>query len=194
MSAVLKEEQQAIAPPKRLLTVADYHRMGEAGILGEDDRVELIEGELYQMATIGSRHASQIDHLTELLVRPGSGVVVRVQNPITLGDYSEPEPDLALVRSRADRYRDSHPGITELLLVVEVADATIAADRNWKIPIYAKHGVPEVWLFDVNRRTLEIFREPDPEGYRQVFRPAMTERVAPLALPNLSFEVAELVV
>ncbi len=168
-------------------TVADYHRLAEAGILGEDDRVELIEGELYEMAPIGSRHAGAVSYLNRILQQAaGNRGIVSPQNPIRLGERSEPQPDLALLRPRADWYRKDHPGPDDVLLVVEVADATAAWDREVKLPLYARHGIPEAWLVDLEAGRLEIHREPGPEGYRRIQRLPLAEAraVRPAALPE----------
>jgi Uma2 family endonuclease len=135
---------------RRLFTVAEYHKMAEAGILSEDDRVELLEGEIVAMSPIGSRHAGLVNRLNRLFSqRAGDQVVVSVQNPVRLGGYSEPQPDLALLRPRADFYTSSHPGPEDVLLAVEVAETSAAVDREVKVPLYARFGVPEVWLVDL---------------------------------------------
>ena len=121
--------------------------MGQAGILGEDDRLELLEGEIVEMAPIGSRHQSVVDRLTRLFSnRVGDAAVVRVQGPVRLGDDSEPQPDLLLLRRRADFYATAHPGPEDVLLLVEVPDTSTEYDREVKLPLYARHGIAEVWL------------------------------------------------
>ncbi len=159
----------ASEPTTRRFTVEEYYRMAEAGILGEDDRVELLDGEIVQMSPIGSRHAGTVDRLGEAL-RQGAGTqaVVRVQNPIRLSETSEPQPDLCLLRPRADYYTGRHPGPDDVLLVIEVADASLRYDRDVKIPAYARAGVPEVWLFDLTGRRIYAYREPSGDGYRSV--------------------------
>jgi hypothetical protein len=175
---------------KRLFTVEQYHRMAEAGILGEDDRVELLEGEIVAMAPIGSRHQACVDRLTELLsAQVQRRAVVRVQGPIRLGEHSEPQPDLALLRRRPDFYATSHPGPGDVLLVVEVAETPAAYDREVKVPLYARFGVPEVWLVDLAEEQLEIFRQPSPQGYQDLRTVRRGEAVAPLLLPNLCLGV-----
>jgi Uma2 family endonuclease len=132
----------APAPVARhLFTVDEYHRMGEAGIFGEDDRVELIEGEIIEMSPIGSPHAARVKRLTQLLVRRlGTRAIVQVQDPVVLSQLSEPQPDLAVVKARADFYAAGHPQPTDILLVVEVADTSRVFDRNVKAPLYAPCG------------------------------------------------------
>ena len=152
---------------KRPIAVADYHRMGEAGVFEDDERVELIEGEIYVMPPIGQRHASIVDRLTERFVLACSGqAIVRVQNPLTLGELSEPQPDISLLRRREDFYAGVPQSAADVLLVVEVADSSLRHDRDVKLGLYARHGVPEVWLIDVRGRRLLRFRDPQPDGYR----------------------------
>lgn len=183
--------QTLTVPVRHKLTVNDYHKMAEAGILTEDDRVELIEGELIDMAPIGSLHADYVDRLAELLIsRIGGKFRVRIQNPIQLDDYSEPEPDVVIAQNRS--YQEAHPGPQDILLLIEVADTTLKYDRDIKIPLYARCGIPEVWLIDVQKQRLEIHRQPSQEGYRQILLPANIEAVSPLLTPEIAIRLAEL--
>jgi Uma2 family endonuclease len=177
---------------RRRLTVAEYHKMGEAGILDEDSRVELIEGELIQMAPIGTPHASTIDHLTRLIVKRTEDVIVRIQNPIGLGDYSEPEPDIVLAKGKPGGYSKKHPGPKDILLVIEVCDTTLQFDRQVKVPLYARHKVPEVWLLDLSDEQVEIYRKPGTNGYGQVLRPSAAEKIFPALLPQLKLTPSQL--
>ena len=148
------------------LTVADFHRMADVGIFQEDDRVELIEGEIIDMAPIGSGHAGTVMALNRLLARAlGDRAIVLVQSPVVLPEHSEPEPDLALLRPREDFYRSGHPLPGDILLIIEVADTRLAYDRDVKIPLYARHGIPEVWLVDLEDRRLHIYTSPSASGY-----------------------------
>jgi Uma2 family endonuclease len=175
---------------KRLFTVEEYHRMAEAGILSEDDRVELIEGEIVRMSPIGSRHAACVGRLTQqLVVQVGGRAIVRVQNPIRLGEHSEPQPDLALLRPRADFYAEAHPGPEDTLLIVEVSETSAAPDLEVKVPLYARFGVPEVWLVDLAGERLEVFRNPSPQGYQDLRILRGGEVITPLLLPDLSLAV-----
>ena len=156
------------APRRHRLTVSDFHRMGEAGIFAAGDRVELIDGEVIDMSPIGALHAAIVALLTASLCRSvGSGVIVRCQNPIRLDDSSEPEPDIALLRPRADGYMSAHPGPEDVLVVIEVADTSLAYDLGVKVPLYARHGIPEAWVIDAATRQTRVFREPSAEGYRR---------------------------
>jgi Uma2 family endonuclease len=168
-------------------TVSDYHRMAEVGILGEDDRVELIEGEIVDMAPLGRRHQARVDRLAELLIRGlGERAIVRVQGSIRLGERSEPQPDLVLLRRRADFYVDADAGAPDILLVIEVADTSLAHDREVKVPLYARAGIPEVWLVDLNGENVTGYREPGPQGYGDVFTARGHERLSPRLFPELA--------
>lgn len=153
------------------LSVEDYHRMGEAGIFAPDDRVELIEGEIIDMAPIGSPHASTVSLLTKFFIRNlGETGIVFTQNPVRLPPDSEPQPDVMVLKPRADDYRDSLPTPAEVLLLIEVSDTTGEYDRRVKVPLYARHGIPEVWLFDLKAQLLEVHTAPGAKGYDKVRR------------------------
>jgi len=177
---------------RRLFTVEEYHRMAEAGILSEDDRVELIEGELVTMSPIGSRHAACVARLTALLFPVEGRGILWVQNPIRLGARSEPQPDVTLLRYRPDFYASAHPGPEDVLLVVEVAETSADADRSLKIPLYARYSIPEAWLVDLLEERIEIYRHPTPQGYRSLHIAHRGETVSPTALPDLELSVDEI--
>ena len=142
------------------LSVDEYHRMARAGILPEDSRVELINGEIIDIAPIGSRHAATVKQLTRIVSRAvGDTAIVSVQDPIHLDPHTEPQPDLALLRPRADFYKTAHPRASDLLLITEVADTSLRYDREIKIPLYARHGIPEIWLVDLLNNRLSLFRD-----------------------------------
>lgn len=175
-----------------LFTVEEYHRMGEAGIFRENDRVELIEGEIVEMTPIGSRHAACVDRVAQLFFeRAARRAIVRVQNPIRLGKHSEPQPDLVLLRPRPDFYAQGHPGPEDVLLLVEVAETSAEYDRTIKLPLYARSGIPEVWLVDLAAAAVEVHRRPTPEGYQEVQRVRRGERVSSQAFPDLDLAVDE---
>jgi Uma2 family endonuclease len=179
--------------PRYRLSVVDYHRMGETGILSEDARVELINGELAEMPPIGSRHAGTVNRLSNLLTMAAQGkAVVATQNPVTLDDHSEPQPDIALLRPREDFYAASNPAPGDVLLLVEVAETSLEYDRNVKIPLYAQHEIPEVWLFDLRNGCLEVFQDPGPSGYQKILRPARPGEIAPSLLPTAVINVGSL--
>jgi Uma2 family endonuclease len=179
--------------PRHKLSLEDYYKMGEAGILGEDSRVELIEGELIDMAPIGSRHVRAVNILTELLVPQARGVaVVSVQNPMSLPPDNGPQPDIALLKPRADNYGNSLPTAQDVLLIIEVADTTARYDREVKAALYARHGVQEFWLVDVQEKAVEIYLEPGSKGYRKLLRPESVETVSPVSLPDVSVPLGEI--
>ena len=154
-----------IAPSRHLISVDAFHRMGETGILGPRDRVELIDGEIIDMSPIGVLHAAIVDLLARHFGRrAGESVFVRCQNPLRLDDISEPEPDIAILRPRADFYMTAHPGSADVLLVIEVADTSLAYDLGTKVPLYARHGIPEVWVIEAATRHTRVFRRPVGSG------------------------------
>lgn len=174
-------------------TVGDYYRMAEAGILNENARVELIEGEVIDMPPIGCPHSGLVNRISHRLGRAvGDNAIVAVQNPIRLNDLSEPQPDIALLRPRPDFYTGAHPEPGDVLLIVEVADSTLKYDRDIKTPLYARHGIPEVWLVDVVGRELVVYRQPEATRYMQVQRPAGREILALMALPEIEVDVGGL--
>jgi Uma2 family endonuclease len=178
---------------RRKLDVNEYHRLAEAGILGEDDRVELIEGELIQMSPIGSPHAGTVNALTRLLVvAVGERAIVAVQNPVRLDDRSEPQPDLALLKPRADHSRGAIPTPADILLLVEVADTSGRYDRAVKLPLYAHHAIPEVWIVDVESSTVEVHRSPEGQTYRKVSNPGRDDVLSPELLPEVRLTVASI--
>jgi Uma2 family endonuclease len=186
----------ALQPKARLFTVDEYYRMAEAGILGEDDRVELIEGEIIQMSPIGPRHARNVDHLNRLFFDRFRHVAwIRVQSPIRLDKRSEPEPDLALVRSEEDRgssYELSHPGPADVFLVVEVAHHSEEYDLGHKARMYARHRILEQWVLDLRGDRLVVNRDPTPRGYATTRILSRGESISPLAFPEITITVDEL--
>ena len=165
----------------RRFTVDEYHRMGEAGVLHEDDRVELLDGQIVQMSPIGVRHAACVNRLTALIVgQAGNQATVSIQNPVILGDYEEPQPDVVVLRYRADGYQTGHPRPSDTLLVVEVADTTVASDRLIKIPLYARAGIPEAWLVNLPGDEIEIYQQPTGGRYARVRTARRGETLTPL--------------
>lgn len=149
-------------------TVVDYYRMAEDGILAPDARVELIDGEVLEMPPIGPLHASVVTEIQDLLIAAaGHQAVVRVQNPVHLGPHDEPQPDIALVRPPAARYRTRHPEPQDILLLVEVADTSLRVDRDLKLGVYASSGIPEVWLIDLTHVEISRHRRPNAGRYEQ---------------------------
>ncbi len=183
----------AIQVPKHRFTVDEYYRMAKAGILDEDSRVELIEGQIVDTPPIGAGHADAVDEFAEVFVLRFSDVArVRSQNPIRLDTYNEPQPDVALLRRPAERYRTTHPTPEDVLLMVQVADSTLAEDRAVKMPLYARFGIREAWLVDIPHSVVHVYRDPAPDGYGVVQTLRRGDRVAPLAFPERELEIAEL--
>jgi Uma2 family endonuclease len=179
--------------PRQRITVEEYYRMAEAGLLKSDARVELIEGEVIEMAPMGSPHGGTITQLLYLLSSGlGHSAQVRVQMPLRLDDYSEPEPDLAVVLPRKDFYRERHPGSTDTLLVIEVSGSSLQRDRNVKIPLYARHGVPEVWIVDLEHDQLHFYRLPRSGDYTDVSFTAKPGVTALSVLPGVAVDLSDL--
>ncbi|MEB3179886.1 MAG: Uma2 family endonuclease [Nostocaceae cyanobacterium] len=154
---------------RRKFTVEQYHKMVDSGILKEDDRVELIRGEIIEMSPIGTKHAACVNRLNNLLYRKlGDRIILGVQNPVILSDTSEPQPDVTLLKHRDDFYESAHPQPQDIYLLIEVADTTVKYDKEVKIPLYTEHGIMEVWLVDINEESVEVYREPATDGYQNV--------------------------
>lgn len=177
---------------RRRFTVDEYDAMIDAGILTKDDRVELIEGEILQVSPIGSPHAACLSRLTHALVsQTGAAGSVRIQSPLRLSDLSEPEPDVALVRPRADFYAERHPRPEDTLLLVEVSHTTLGYDRGTKLPLYAAAGIPEVWIVDVDGGVVEVYREPSGRRYAAVERAGPGDVLRPEGLPDVAVAVED---
>ena len=178
---------------KRRFTVDEYQLMGRAGILSADDRVELIDGEIIEMTPVGTVHTSAVMRATHaLMLAAGARAGVRVQAPIQLGDFSEPEPDLALVRWRDDFYGAAHPGPGDILLVIEIADSSLRYDRQVKAPLYARNGIVEYWLVDLEASSIACYSSPDGDTYRKVSVHGPGETLSPVSLPDLRIDIDDL--
>jgi Uma2 family endonuclease len=183
----------AEGPRRHRLTVADYYRMGEIGIFEADARVELIDGQIIDMPPIGSPHAGTVNHLVKLLAQVvGDHAVLLAQNPVVLGDHSSPQPDLALARPKADFYASRHPQPADLMLVVEVADTSLRFDRDDKVPLYARHGIPEVWLVDLGGKRILRYRQPQEGVYAAVDQPDLASPLELAALPETRLDLSNL--
>lgn len=183
----------AIELVKRRFTVEEYQRMGKAGILTEDDRVELIEGEILQMTPIGPRHAACVDRLTRLFSKAvAERAIVRVQSPIRVAQHTEPQPDLVLLRPRADFYREAHPGPPDILVLVEVSETSAGYDRTVKLPLYARVGILEVWLVDLESELVEVHRTPETHGYQDLRQLRRGQPLAADALPEMTVSVSDI--
>ena len=175
------------------LTVAEYYRMGETGILAPDARVELIEGEVIDRPPIGSPHAGAVKYVGNRFTDTvRSKAIVSIQDPIFLDLHSEPQPDIALLRPRPDFYRSSHPTPADVFLIIEVADTSLAYDTQIKLPLYARHGIPEVWLADLSNRRFIVHRTPTAAGFQDVQTLSDLSALAPLLLPGVTIDLSGL--
>jgi Uma2 family endonuclease len=178
---------------RRRFTLDEYHRMGELGILHEEDRVELIHGEIIHLTPIGPPHAWTVARLAQRLAREvGDRAVVWPQNPVEVSSDTEPQPDVVLLRLRPEGYGRAHPRPEDVLLLVEVADTSLRYDRAVKLPLYAAAAIPEVWIVDVAGGAVEVYREPAPAGYRRTERVGPAGRLAATAFPDLVVSVADI--
>jgi Uma2 family endonuclease len=177
------------SPRRHRLTAAEYRHMGEAGVLRPDARVELIEGELIDMAPIGSRHAATVERLDDLLVQALAGrAMVRMQHPVVLDDHSVTQPDIAVVVRRDDYYTDSHPQPSDVLLLVEIADTTLVYDRDVKAPLYARSGMPELWIVDLVGRRVTRFSSPRDGVYTESVSARAGEFIGIGAFPDVRID------
>lgn len=190
MGEILERPQ---APARHRLDVGAYYKMAEAGILESPERVELIDGEIFDMPAIGSPHAAVTNRLARLFSRAlrDEVALVNIQSPLRLDAFNEPQPDLMLLRPRADEYRDSHPSAADVLLLVEVSESSLAYDRGTKLALYARFDVPEVWIIDLLSAAIEVYREPKEGSY------ALRERLssgafAPALVTGAAIDVAAL--
>lgn len=180
--------------PHRKFTVDEYHNFIESGVFRPEERIELWEGQFIEMSPIGMRHASCVNFLTEILRDLlGKSVIVSPQNPIVLDDFSEPQPDIALLKRRDDFYRTASATATDVLLVIEVAETTVKYDRDIKFPQYAANGIQESWLIDLETRHVEIHSEPTEFGYTlvRIFHEGQVAESG--VLPDLQISVDEMV-
>lgn len=178
---------------RRRFNVDDFYRMAEAGILQYGSRVELIEGEIIEMAAMGDPHAGGTNRLNRVFTgRLGEQVVVSVQNPVRLSPLSEPQPDLMLLLPRADFYATSKPAPADVLLLIEISDTTLRYDRDVKVPLYAAAGIAEVWIVDLQSDRLRVFHGPDAGEYRHIELFARGATVSPQSFPELQLSVDEI--
>ncbi|MBD2104475.1 Uma2 family endonuclease [Leptolyngbya sp. FACHB-261] len=177
---------------RRKFTVEQYHHMAEAGILTENDHVELIKGEILEMSPIGRKHAACVARLTDLFTRRLPGVaLVWPQNPIQLNDSSEPQPDVSLLQPRPDFYEAGHPQASDVFLLIEVADSTVELDRAVKLPLYAESGIPETWLVNIPEQCIEVHREPTATGYQNIQTLQRGQTLSIQAFPDVEILVDE---
>ena len=177
----------------KLWTVDDYHRMVATGVLTGSDRVELLEGQVIEMSPQLPPHAATTQRAFRYLDRLLEAVAyVRMQLPVTLKPKSEPEPDIAVVRIDANEYGDRHPTPKDIFLIIEVADSTLLGDRQQKALVYAKAGIADYWILDVNAKQVYVFREPTPVGYQQEAIVAANTVLAPVVFPDITIPLNQL--
>lgn len=180
-------------PERHRICVYEYFRMGKSGVLDPEARIELIDGALFDMPAIGAAHASRVKRFVRLFsLAVGDAAIVSAQDTVVLGDFSAPQPDLALLRWREDFYEQAHPGAQDILVIVEVADSTLAHDRDRKLPLYARFAVAEVWLVDIAGRHLDVYRDPEDGAYTTRFRVHDLSRVGIVALPEVELDLRSL--
>ena len=183
----------AVAVSRRRFTVDDYHRMGEAGILSPTDRMELIDGEIVTKTGIGPRHGASVDRATRALVTTvDTSAIVRVQGSVRLDLFNEPEPDILLLRPQADFYASAHPGPADILLIVVVAESSIDFDRDIKARVYARAGLPDYWLVDLNEDLVHVHSDPSSGIYRAVVSYRREQSITPRLLPDFAISVLHL--
>ena len=174
-------------------SVADYYRLEEAGVLKPDARVELLDGRIIDMSPIGPRHGGSVNRLIRLFSRLSAGRwLVSAQNPVHLNEYSEPQPDLMLLRPAEDDYTSRHPRPEDVYLLIEVADVSLEFDRKEKLPAYGRAGISEVWILNLGAKGLEVYREPHFSGYGSQRTLRVGDTAAPLAFPDAVVQIAEL--
>jgi Uma2 family endonuclease len=183
------------APPieRYQLSIDRYHQMIEKGIFAEDERIELIEGAIAPMSPIGSEHSGVVDQLAALLIQQlGQRAIVKIQGPMQLGKHSEPQPDLVILTPRHDFYKRALPRPADVLLVIEVADASLTYDRAVKMPLYARAGIPEAWIINLIDRWIEVYRDPAPVGYTTLHKILTGKSFTPQMFTDVTIQVNEL--
>ncbi len=177
--------------PRRRFTVEEYEQLVQVGILADDERVELLEGELIEMSPINLSHVLAVNRLTHLLaLRLAQRAVLSIQNPVRLTKRTMPQPDVALWRLQQDEYRSGLPGPEDILLIIEVADSSIEYDRGGKSLLYARAGIQEYWIVNLPEKVLEVHRQPREGLYRSILRLTTGDEVDLLAFPDATFSVA----
>ena len=182
-----------VAATRRRFSRREYHRMAEVGILGRHDRVELIKGEIVEMSPTGRRHKAFVANLAQLLIVRLSGRgIVWVQSGIVLADDTEPEPDISILRQRTVPYKEREADSEDVFVLIEVADSSLAYDRSTKMRLYAEASIPEYWVVDCDAETIDVYRSPGPQGYRDVDRMAGSTTLTLREFPDVSLTTAEI--
>ncbi len=178
---------------RRKFTIQEYHQMLDSGIIAMDERIELLKGEIIAMSPIGIKHAACVRRLNNILSQHLQGeAIIDIQNPLELDNLSEPQPDIALLKPRADFYATAHPQSKDIFLIIEVADRTLKSDREVKIPLYAENQIAEVWLVDINGESIEVYREPRNNKYQTVFCFRRGQTLSPLVFSPVNIAVKDI--
>ena len=194
MTTPVASPPAAAVPARRRFTVAEYYAMADAGILSENDRVELLDGDIIVMPPIGDWHAGGVKLFANTFPSALQGrAMIAVQDPVRLDEYSEPQPDMMLLQWRDDFYRNGHPAPGDVLLLIEVADTSVGYDRNAKLPVYARAGIPEVWIVNRPARRIESYSDPSGSAYSTVRHFSPGETVAPQAFPDITLAVDRII-
>lgn len=186
--------QEAVSVPvtRHRFTVVEYERMGQIGIFAEDERVELVCGEVIEMPPSGERHAACVDFLTQLItLRLRRSAIVRVQSPIRLDEHSQPQPDITILKRRDDFYRHAHPGPEDILLIIEVSDTTLEYDMKVKVPLYARAGIPETWVVNLRGGRVKTYVDPAKGAYQTITSYARGDELQSHSLASLRLSITE---
>lgn len=193
MNMLLTESSSTnISLPLRLLTVREYNLMAEVGILTDDEKVELINGQIITMSPQGSFHAAAITRTNRLLTKQLNRILIRLQLPIIVNDFSQPELDIAIVKYDPLDYDDRHPNATEVYLIIEIADTTLKTDLEIKRQLYASANIPEYWVLDIKQRQLHVYRQPQNQDYQTVIILTDQDMIKPLNFPDIEIKVSEM--
>jgi Uma2 family endonuclease len=182
-----------LAPAKHRFNVKEYYRMAETGVLRPDARVELLDGEIMDMLPIGPFHGGVTRFLIEFFTDAShKRWITDAQNPVRLDDHSEPQPDLMLLKRSADYYQKRQPAPKDVFLLVEISDSSLERDQEVKLPAYARSGIAEVWIVDLNEQTIEVYRQPHSTGYGSKTILSVGDKASPQAFPDVALDVGEL--
>ncbi|MGZ8193412.1 MAG: Uma2 family endonuclease [Methylobacter sp.] len=182
-----------VNPAKHLTNLDEWRRLGEANIFPPESRLELINGEILEMVPIGFNHAGHVIRLLNIFAPlVGNKALINAQNPLQLGDLSEPEPDFMLLKPNDDFYSSRHPNANDVLLLIEVADSSLTFDQNQKLHLYAQHGIPEYWLLNLNDSCLEVYREPNGEVYAEKTTLRAGDTLTLSQLPEITLRIADI--
>ncbi len=183
----------ATKPARKKFTVEEYYKLGEIGIIGPDERTELIDGDIMLMAPMGSRHAACIPRLLKIFFKAlGDHALITSQTPVRLNGQFEPEPDLSILKPREDCYRYQLPQPQDIYLLIQVSVTTVEYDRNEKSVLYSQAGIIELWIVDIPAELVEVYRNPSPNGYESVQQFRHGETISPLAFPDIVISVDEI--